>query len=241
MPKTLIVIPAYNEEAGLGSVLEKLREFQNIADILVVNDGSNDQTLEVARRFAVFIVSHPINLGYGAALQTGYRFAFAHGYDYVVHFDGDGQHHPDDLRQLIHELWKDTADIVTGSRILGESRFTLGLRKSIAFLWFTTIIRLFTGIKVTDPTSGLRGLSRRAFSYCAFSTSFPHDFPDADMIIHMHYQGFKMREFPIRSQKREQGKSMHSGSIRHAIYMLKVTMGIINMMVFHLLFERRKG
>lgn len=240
MKDTLIIIPAYNEEKGINGVLTSLDRFDYNTDVLVVNDGSIDRTAEIVLQHQAYLISHPINLGYGAALQTAFRFAVSRKYAYVVQFDADGQHHCDDLRQLIEEMRKDTDDVVIGSRVLGDPSYAPGVRKRIAFFWFISMIRLLTGKRVTDPTSGLRGLSRRIFSYYATSSSFPNDFPDADTIIHMFYQGFRIREFPIRSQARQVGISMHSGLFKHAIYMLKVTLSIIAILVHHLIFDRRK-
>jgi glycosyltransferase involved in cell wall biosynthesis len=240
MKDTLIIIPAFNEEKGIKAVLESLIGFDDKTDILVVNDGSMDQTEEIVYHQQVFLISHPINLGYGAALQTAFRFARIKGYKYVVQFDADGQHHCDDLRNLIKEMRKGTADIVIGSRVLGDPQFAPGIRKRIAFLWFISMIRLLTGKRVTDPTSGLRGLSRRAFSYYSTSSAFPNDFPDADTIIHMFYKGFHIREFPIRSQARKEGVSMHTGLFKHLVYMLKVTISIIGILVNHVLGDRSK-
>jgi glycosyltransferase involved in cell wall biosynthesis len=240
MKDTLIIIPAYNEENGIRNVLEALKGVDDNADILVVDDGSSDMTLEIVRQYQVHVISHPINLGYGAALQTAFRYANSRAYKYVVQFDADDQHHPDDLRRLIEEMRKETDDVVIGSRVLGDPQFAPGVRKRLAFFWFNTMIRLLTGKKVTDPTSGLRGLSKRTFSYYATSTSFPNDFPDADTIIHMYYQGFRIREFPIRSRARLVGLSMHTGLIKHAVYMLKVTLSIVAVLVYHLVIDRRK-
>jgi glycosyltransferase involved in cell wall biosynthesis len=240
MRDTLIIIPAYNEEKGIHQVLESLRIFEHRADILVVNDGSHDRTQEIVEQHAVFLVSHPINLGYGAALQTAFRFAASRRYEYIVQFDADGQHHRDDLERLIDEMRMNSADVVIGSRVLGDPEYTPGIRKRIAFFWFIAVIRLLTGKKVTDPTSGLRGLTRRAFSYYARSSSYPNDYPDADTIIHMFYQGFVIREFPIRSQARQVGVSMHDGTFKNAVYMLKVSISIIAIIVHHLTSKWRK-
>jgi glycosyltransferase involved in cell wall biosynthesis len=239
MKDVLVIIPAFNEENGIGSVLKCLQSLESETAVLVVNDGSADRTAEVVARYPhVHLVNHPINLGYGSALQTAFRYAALHGYEYVVQFDADGQHHIDDLRRLIAEIRAGAEEIAIGSRALGAGKFNPGLRKRIAFLWFTTLIRLLTGKKITDPTSGLRGLKRRAFSYYAYSASFPNDFPDTDTIIHMLFQGFRIREFPVRSLDRTSGVSMHSGLAKHAIYMLKVTLSIVAVCVHHLFMDR---
>lgn len=241
MKDTLIVIPAFNEEKGIERVLEGLEGFDDRADVLVVNDGSIDSTFEILNRHKELFVSHPINLGYGAALQTAYKYASAKGYKYVVQYDADGQHHPDDLRQLISEIREDVVDVVIGSRVLGDSSYFPGIRKSIALFWFKAMIRIFTGQKITDPTSGLKGLSHRAFTYYGASPIFPNDFPDADTIIHMLFQGFKIQEFPIRSRRREEGTSMHSGMFKQAVYIMKVTLSIMAILINHWVKDRSKS
>ena len=238
---TLIIIPAYNEEKNIGQVLQRLEGFDDHADILIVDDGSSDRTPEILSKQSNSYISHPINLGYGAALQTAYKYASRKGYNYVVQFDADGQHHMDDLRRLMYEMRMGMEDVVIGSRVLGDPSYRPGIRKSIAFGWFRTMIRLFTRQKVTDPTSGLKGFSRRAFVYYADSPDFPSDFPDADTIIHMILRGFKVREFPIRSQHREEGTSMHAGLYRQIVYMLKVTLSIIAVVLHYRFVEGKKS
>lgn len=241
MIDTLIVIPAFNEEKGIREVLESLQGFDDRSEILVVNDGSKDSTLEIINNQKnVLFASHPINLGYGAALQTAYKYACSKEYKYVVQFDADNQHDLDDLRNLISEMRKDTDDVIIGSRVLGDPNFTPGIRKKIAFYWFITLIKILTGKKITDPTSGLRGLSKRTYTYYSTSHYFPYDFPDADTIIHMILQGFRLREFPIRSKDRQEGVSMHSGLFRHAVYMLKVTLSIFVILIHRKMLDRRK-
>jgi len=237
---TLIIIPAYNEERNIGQVLRSLEEIDEHTDILVINDGSRDRTQEILRQQTHTYLSHPINLGYGAALQTAYKYASRKGYRYVVQFDADGQHHLDDLRKLIEEIRLDTDDVIIGSRVLGDPEYRPGIRKSIAFRWFRTMIRLFARQRVTDPTSGLKGFSRRAFAFYADSQDFPSDFPDADTIIHMILRGFKIREIPIRSQHREEGTSMHAGMYRQMVYMLKVTLSILAVVLHDRFLERRE-
>jgi glycosyltransferase involved in cell wall biosynthesis len=227
---TLIIIPAYNEENNIGAVLEELVSKSLNADIVVINDGSLDHTEEVIRQYPVYFISHPCNLGYGAALQSGYKFAHKKGYLYVVQFDADGQHATEDLIRLIEEMRRGTDDVVIGSRFLGNPGFNPGLMKRIAITVFNTLIYGLTKTKVTDPTSGLRGLSNKVFGYYAVRNRFPSDFPDADIIIHMLLHSFRVREFPIGARERTQGVSMHSG-IKPAIYFLKVLLSILAVLV----------
>lgn len=241
MKDTLIIIPAFNEEKGIRQVLERLKSLDDQADVFVVNDGSKDDTYRILKEEqSGFFVTHPINLGYGAALQTAYKYAVKKGYRYVAQFDADGQHDPEDLRRLIAELRKDEADVVIGSRVLGDPGFSPGFRKRMALFWFRSMIRLLIRRKITDPTSGLKGFNRDVFQYLADSQTFPMDFPDADMIIHMHFMGFDIREIPIRSHERKEGTSMHAGLYRQFVYMLKVTLSILVICVHHLVAKRRR-
>ncbi|HZG77924.1 MAG TPA: glycosyltransferase family 2 protein [Paenibacillus sp.] len=235
---TLIIIPAYNEEKSIGSVLEGLLELGIDGDILVVNDGSADRTMDIVAAYPVFSISHPSNLGYGASLQSGYMFAVKRGYDFVVQYDADGQHATQDLLAVIAYMREATADVVIGSRFLGDKHFNPGVMKKIAIAFFRGVIRLITGKTVSDPTSGLRGLKRRAFSYYAGRRRFPSDFPDADIIIHMLLNRFAVQEIPIGSRERASGVSMHSG-LKPILYFLKVLISILAILLHYSIIERR--
>jgi len=236
---TLIIIPAYNEELCIGDTIRGLLESGCASDILVVNDGSSDHTGSIVEKLPVFLVQHPINLGYGAALQTGYKFAKAHGYQYVAQFDADGQHHTDDLKNLLDELCRNDADIVIGSRFLGNPSLRLGRKKTIAINAFRFMIKLLTRKRVTDPTSGLRGMNARLFGLFSRRGQFPADFPDADIIIHILLNRYRLREFPIGSREREMGESMHSG-LKPVIYMFKVVLSIMTVWINYQMNGRRR-
>jgi len=210
------------------------------ADILVVNDGSVDGTQDIVARFPVYTVNHPSNLGYGASLQSGYRFAAKRGYRYVAQYDADGQHDAKDLINVLNELKKGEADVVIGSRFLGNPNFHPGWLKLVAILFFRGVIRLFTGKKVLDPTSGLRGLARRAFAHYAGRKTFPSDFPDADIVIDMLLKRLKVIEIPIGARERVHGVSMHSGW-KPIVYFLKVITSIVAILLHYSIIERRKS
>ena len=238
MADTLIIIPAYNEEACIARTLAGLLAERLDADILVINDGSADRTGAIVQAMPVYLIQHPVNLGYGAALQSGYKFALSNGYRYVVQFDADGQHHTSDLIGLLAEIRKNDADVVIGSRFLGNPRLDLGRKKTAAIKAFRFLIRMLTQREVTDPTSGLRGLNVSMFGFYSERGQFPTDFPDADIIIDMLLRRYRLREFPIGSREREAGVSMHSG-IRPLIYMLKVMISIIAVWLKYTLNGRR--
>jgi glycosyltransferase involved in cell wall biosynthesis len=194
-------------------------------DILVINDGSKDNTEKVAQDEKVMIISHPYNLGYGGALQTGYKYAVMAGYKYVIQIDGDGQHDTEDIR-LIIEMMRAGSDIVIGSRFLGRGSYKTGFLKIIAIKIFRLIINISTKVKITDPSSGLQGLSRRTFCYYAKMGNFPPDYPDADILIQMIINGYKIVEFPANIKERIHGTSMHAG-LRPVVYFFKLLVSIL--------------
>jgi glycosyltransferase involved in cell wall biosynthesis len=237
--EALVIIPAYNEEESIEQVIVDLLQADVGADILVVNDGSMDRTPDIASEFPIHLISHPSNLGYGASVQSGYRFAVKRGYKYIVQYDADGQHTTKDLKYVLKELREGKDDVIVGSRFLGDSDFYPGLMKKIAISFFCTLIALFTGKRMTDPTSGLRGLSRRAFGYYAGRMKFPSECPDADIIIHMLLKGLIVREVPIGSKAREAGVSQHSG-LKPAVYFMKMLFSIVAVLLQYGIVDRRR-
>lgn len=235
---TLVIIPAYNEAGVIGSVIEGLLDAAIVADILVINDGSTDKTEQVVASYPVMWVSHPCNLGYGAALQTGYLFASKMGYKYVAQFDADGQHSVHDLQDLLSSLRAGAADVVIGSRFVLQRNIGVGVAKHLAISTFRGLIRLFTGVSVSDPTSGLKGYTSEVFSYYARRYEYPNDYPDADIVIDILLRGWKVIEIPIGHYPREQGTSMHAG-FRPFVYVGKVFVSVLVVMMRHQFHRRR--
>lgn len=218
----LIIIPAYNEEKNIGEVLKDIRRFMYDVDIVVINDASKDKTEQVVVENSEKVINHFYNLGYGGALQTGFKYAVAMGYNYVIQFDGDGQHDPAGIQTIIDQLSTGRYDIVIGSRFIINDTFQIGFGKKIAIFLFGLIIKASTGVKVTDPTSGFQGLNRKTFMYYSEMGNFPNDFPDADTLIHMLKRNYRVKEIPVHMRNRVFGQSMHSGlkSIYYGIKML---------------------
>lgn len=222
----LVIMPAHNEEENIGKVLEHMEntKITDVADILVINDGSSDQTSWIVHDYGYAVVTHVFNLGYGAALQSGYKYAIRRNYKYVVQMDSDGQHDPCNILKIYQELQtKDEdgnyPDIVLGSRFLeGGESFRISWMKKIAFVMFRRLIRLATRQKFTDPTTGLQGLNRDAVLYYSKYSHFDEKFPDANMIIQMLLLGYRVREIPAVMHIRETGTSMHSG-LKPILYM----------------------
>lgn len=221
----LVLIPAFNEEQNVGKVLKDIRKSYRNLDVLVINDGSHDQTALVVDEAGEKVITLPFNLGYGGALQTGFKFAEMMNYRYVIQFDADGQHDPGDITLILKELRTGNVDIVIGTRFMGRSEFVPGFFKKSAIKLFRFLIRCSTGEKVTDPTSGLQGLSRAVFVHYAKTGNFPEDFPDADTLINSILSGFRVREIPANIRYRHAGESMHGG-LKTAFYMIKMVISI---------------
>ena len=230
----LIIIPAYNEEKTIAGLLEKLElpEVSEIADVLVMNDASSDSTNEIVKERNHKVVKHVFNLGYGSGLQLGYKYAVRKGYDYVIQMDADGQHDICNIRRIYDELkTKDEhgnyPDSVMGSRFMeGSTEFPITLTKKIAWTWFQVLIKLFTGVKIVDPTTGLQGLNRRTFSFYSTYDHFDDKYPDANILTQMLLLGYQLRQIPAVMHIRETGESMHSG-LKPFIYMFRMTFSVL--------------
>jgi len=234
----LIIIPAYNEEENIENVINEIHEHKIEADIVIVNDGSMDKTEQIVLNKNIPLLSLPFNFGYGNALQLGFKYAIQNNYEYVIQFDGDGQHNPSDLKLIIEKLKSNEFDIVIGSRFVEKSSFNMPLSKKIAVSFLRFLIYIFSGCNIHDPTSGLQGLSKKAFTYYSKPWNFPNDYPDADILIKMLKLGFTAIEVPAHMRLRINGQSMHSG-IKPFIYMIKITMSIF-VVVFNHYLSRRK-
>jgi glycosyltransferase involved in cell wall biosynthesis len=224
--KILIVVPAFNEEENIGRVIADVRQIVPFADVLVVDDGSPDATAMIAKRAGARVISLPFNLGYGVALQTGFKYALRRGYDYVVHMDADGQHEVRCVVDLIDEVRKGEADVILGSRFLGSSRFKPAFARRMGILIFRAIVSLIVGQKISDPTTGFQALNSEVLELYA-TEAYPVDFPDADVLIMLHFAGFKVKEIPVVMYPNvAANKSMHSG-LRPLYYVFKMFLSIL--------------
>lgn len=226
--KSIAVIPAYNECEKIGQIVSEIRKSAEEIDILVIDDGSTDKTAQYARAADAKVIRLCANMGYGVSLQTGFKYAYEKGYEYLVQLDGDGQHDPAYIPDMLKMVISGEADLVLGSRFLDQSvtdgRPASGYKASMArklgiglFAFLTTKL---VGFKITDPTSGYQAFNKRVLAFLT-QDFFPCDFPDADVIIMLNRAGFKIREFPMHMYKRENGKSMHSG-IKPVYYIFKM-------------------
>jgi glycosyltransferase involved in cell wall biosynthesis len=222
--RVLLIMPAFNEAGRLGPLIENVREAFPLADVLIVDDGSSDATAREALAAGASVARHPFNLGYGAALQTGYRFAISKGYDFLVQMDADGQHDPLGLDALLDAVRKGRADVAIGSRFLSPEGFKSSFARRLGSTFFGALASLITGRRVTDPTSGFWAMNRGAVEICSRDT-FPHDFPDADVLIALGRAGLRIEEVPVRMFPRAEGVSMHKG-LRPLYYVFKMTLSI---------------
>lgn len=230
----LIIIPAYNEEDNIKKVLDNLEkpEISSIADVLVMNDASSDDTNWVVKDRKHTLVTHVFNLGYGSALQLGYKYAIRRNYKYVIQMDADGQHDVCNISELYREMTTPDEDhhypdIVIGSRYLKESgKYKTSIVKRTAYKLFRSMIRIMTGTTVMDPTSGLQGLSRRTVLYYSRYNHFDDKYPDANMLTQMLLLGFRVKEIPAIMHYRTAGESIHSG-LRPVAYMFRMLLSIL--------------
>jgi len=221
--KILTIIPAFNEEETLRGVILGIRTFLAHADILVVNDGSTDKTANIAREEGVFVLEHPYNMGIGATMQTGFLYALRSGYDIAIQVDGDGQHNPESLPSLIKPLLIGQADLVIGSRYLSDGGFKSTLPRKLGIKFFTWLVWIFTGKRVTDPTSGFRAIGRKGLEL--FSEEYPPDYPEVEALISASRKGLLFLEIPTTMRGR-QGGSSSIGILSALYYMVKVTLSI---------------
>jgi len=221
--KTLVIIPAFNEEETLRGVILGIRSFLSQADTLVVNDGSTDSTGNIARKEGVLILEHPYNMGIGATMQTGFLYALRNGYDIAIQVDGDGQHHPESLPSLIKPLIDGRANLVIGSRYLINGGFKSTLPRKLGIKFFTWLVWIFTRKRVTDPTSGFRAVDRQILEL--FSEDYPSDYPEVEALISASKNGLQFQEIPTMMRHRQGGTSS-IGILSALYYMVKVTLSI---------------
>jgi glycosyltransferase involved in cell wall biosynthesis len=224
MASGLVVIPAFNEAEHIAKVLHGLAQCAPEFDVLVVDDASRDATAEIARANGATVVTHPFNMGYGVALQTGYRYALEFEYKVVVQLDADGQHDEKSVPELAKAVLSGQFDVVLGSRFHPDSSYRMPILRRLGSLWFSSLVRCLTGLSLSDPTTGMQALSPRVLKLYT-SEAFPADYPDADMIVLLHRNRCHVGEIPVAMYERPDAPSMHRG-IGVLYYVYKMTLAI---------------
>lgn len=223
--RLLVLIPAYNEERNIATTLARVRQVLPGADLLVVNDGSRDKTVQQAEAAGAIVVSHSFNMGYGVTIQTGYKFAWERGYDFLVQLDGDGQHDPACIMDLLTPVIANDTDFALGSRFLNLNSYRPSFSRRLGILFFRKLVSVLIGREITDPTSGFQAFNRDVIRFFTRDI-FPCDYPDADMLVTLNLAGFRIREVPVRMFANAEGKSMHSG-LKPLYYMFKMCLSIL--------------
>jgi glycosyltransferase involved in cell wall biosynthesis len=221
--KILVIIPAYNEADSIGGVISRVRTSMPEADVVVIDDGSTDATAAIAREAGALVVSLPHNLGIGGAVQTGYVFATEMGYDIAVQVDGDGQHDPSEIAEIVAPVLADQADVVIGSRYIEDRGYITPFLRRMGIFVLASIVSLIIRQRFTDTTSGFRAVNRRVIEFCA--REYPRDYPEPESVVLFRRAGFRVREIPVTMNPRYGGKSSIT-PMRSFYYMVKVLLAI---------------
>lgn len=222
--KKIVIIPAYNERESIVSTVEDIRKKAPEFDFIIVNDCSKDDTLAVCREHGFPVLDLPINLGIGGAVQTGYLYAYQNGYDIAVQMDGDGQHDAVYLEQMVKELIKNDCDMVIGSRFIENQGFQSSRIRRFGIQFFTFLLRVLFGKKITDATSGMRMCNRRTMEL--FIKDYPRDYPEPETVARLLRHKYNVKEVPVIMKQRNAGVSSISPG-KSVYYMIKVTLAIL--------------
>ena len=224
--KIIIIIPAYNEEKNINNVIKSLKKENSEFECLVINDGSKDNTQIVAESSGLAtVIQLPANLGIGGAVQTGFKYAFYHNFDYAIQFDGDGQHLASEIAKIVHPLKNKECDICIGSRFLKK---TQGFQSTFMRRMGIKIFEVLSGIlikqKITDSTSGFRAYNKESIVFLA--SNYPTDYPEPETIILLGKNDFTIKEVSVEMIERQGGESSISG-LKSAYYMIKVVLAML--------------
>lgn len=222
--KKIIIIPAYNEEENIERTVNAIQKSAQGFDYVIINDCSTDDTRKICEEKEFNIVNLPINLGIGGAVQTGYKYAYENGYDVAVQVDGDGQHDPEFLNTMADYLIEHQVDMVIGSRFIEKKGFQSSITRRMGIQFFSKLIKVLTGKKITDPTSGLRMIGRNVMEI--FSEDYPRDYPEPESIVAVLRKNMKIEEIPVVMLERQGGVSSISPK-KSIYYMIKVTLAIL--------------
>lgn len=221
--RRLAIVPARNEEDAVAGVVSELRAYDPDLDVVVIDDGSTDATAECAVAAGAAVLRLPYNLGIGGAMQTGFKYALAYGYETVIRLDGDGQHDPRQIPELLGPLLRGDADVVVGSRFSGAGDYRPPLARRAGIRWFAGLVSLLTGQQLTDTTSGFQAVNARAIRL--FAADYPHDYPEVEAAVMLVRHRLRIAEVPVQMRGRETGSSSIT-ALRSLYYAVKVTLAL---------------
>lgn len=222
--KKLIIIPAFNESESIYNTVREIKQNAPDFDYVVINDCSTDATRQICMEHNLNYIDLPINQGIGGAVQTGYLYAYENGYDLAVQVDGDGQHNPVFLGEMAKVLEREQADMVVGSRFIKKEGFQSSVTRRIGIKYFTCLIKIMTGKRITDPTSGLRMIGKDVIQL--FAKDYPRDYPEPESIVDILCKKKKVIEVPVLMRERQGGvSSIRMG--KTVYYMVKVSLAIV--------------
>jgi len=224
VPNTIVMLPAFNEAESIGGVIREVRESVPDYPVVVINDGSVDETARVAEAAGAGVLDMPCNVGVGGAVQAGFRYAFDQGYDYAVRCDGDGQHPPSEIPRLVEGIADSDVDLVIGSRFLQDEGYMSTPFRQFAVTGLGWLLSAICRRRVTDPTSGFQVLNRALLYF--FSRCYPVDYPEPEALALMRRQGYDYVEVPARFRERTAGQSTIHGW-GTAYYAVKVFLALI--------------
>jgi glycosyltransferase involved in cell wall biosynthesis len=230
----LVIVPAYNEEAAIASVVSEIRGYLPDVGILVIDDCSKDGTKERARDAGAEVLPLPHHLGLGGCVQAGYKLAYELGYEYVIRVDGDGQHDAGDIPRIFERLKESGRDMVIGSRFVERNGQRAGAVRSLGIRFFRLVLRPILGTPVYDPTSGFVGVNRRALD--VFSRSFPLEYPEIEALVVLQRRRFSFEELACKFRPRTTGRSSIT-PVKSLYYIVHVLLGVF---VNVLKIERRR-
>lgn len=225
MNKVLVIIPAYNESKNIVKTVGNLISVAKNVDYVVINDGSTDNTRDICIENNLNFIDLPVNLGIGGAVQTGYLYAYNNSYDIAIQYDGDGQHNPEYIKNLIDDI-NNGNDLTIGSRYISElSEFRSTKMRQCGINILSFLIKMVTGKKIYDPTSGFRACNKEIIKLFAFN--YPIDYPEPDSVTRIIKDGYKVGEIPVKMNARENGKSSIN-FLNSIYYMIKVSICILS-------------
>ena len=239
MVKIAAIIPAFNEEKAIAEVVNGIKSLEQtdglIIDVIVVNDCSTDRTSAIASCLDCVVLNLPVNLGIGGAVQTGFKYAYKHGYEIALQVDGDGQHPPEEIPKLLQALEEEGADVVIGSRFIEGIGYRSSFLRRVGIYYFMVLNELTARVRITDSTSGFRALSRKAL--VNVDDYYPDQYPEPEAIILYALNGLKIKETPVKMKERHGGRSSIS-AIASIYYLSKVTFAMF--FTYMRLLRRRK-